>query len=145
MREDCITRTPRQNIDVFLFLRCYRARNMPSLLEGIEAKYGRDSEDFSALGIPILYVTRSNANAVPPVLVFNDFGIDSAGSEECLKSKCQNVQELDLAQNSLCQWTEVGTNVKNDRWHHNLRRVKDDRLIFTWQLLKELPNRLENQ
>uniref|UniRef100_A0A0A9X3S2 Tubulin-specific chaperone cofactor E-like protein n=1 Tax=Lygus hesperus TaxID=30085 RepID=A0A0A9X3S2_LYGHE len=79
---------------------------MPSLLEGIEAKYGRDSEDFE-LDIPILYVTRSNA--VPPVLVFNDFGIDSAGSEESLKSKCQNVQELDLAQNSLSQWAEVMT------------------------------------
>lgn len=77
---------------------------MPSLLEGIEAKYGSDSDDYE-LDIPILYVTRSTA--VPPVLVFNDFGIDSAGSEESLKTKCQNVQELDLAQNSLSQWTEV--------------------------------------
>ncbi|CAB0000895.1 unnamed protein product [Nesidiocoris tenuis] len=79
---------------------------MPSLLEGIEAKYGSDSDDYE-LDIPILYVTRSTA--VPPVLVFNDFGIDSAGSEESLKTKCQNVQELDLAQNSLSQWTEVMT------------------------------------
>lgn len=79
---------------------------MPSLLEGIEAKYGRES-DSSELDIPILYVPRKPQDYVPPILVFNDFGIDSAGSEEKLKCKCQNVQELDLAQNSLSQWAEV--------------------------------------
>ncbi|XP_014284968.1 tubulin-specific chaperone cofactor E-like protein isoform X1 [Halyomorpha halys] len=81
---------------------------MPSLLEGIEAKYGRES-DSSELDIPILYVPRKSQDYVPPILVFNDFGIDSAGSEEKLKCKCQNVQELDLAQNSLSQWAEVMT------------------------------------
>lgn len=81
---------------------------MPSLLEGIEAKYGQDS-DSSALEIPILYVPRKPDNYVPPILVFNDFGIDSAGSEDKLRHKCKNVQELDLAQNSLSQWAEVMT------------------------------------
>lgn len=84
------------------------AAKMPSLLEGIEAKYGREVEDCE-LDIPILYVPRKQHNFIPHVLVFNDFGIDSAGCEEHLRTKCQNVQELDLAQNSLSQWTEVMT------------------------------------
>lgn len=79
---------------------------MPSLLEGIEAKYGTELEDCE-LDIPILYVQGKTQNFMPQILVFNDFGIDSAGSEESLKSKCQHVQELDLAQNSLSQWAEV--------------------------------------
>ena len=82
---------------------------MPSLLEGIEAKYGTDADNCGELDIPILYVPRKNMDCVPPVLVFNDFGIDSAGSEESLKKKCQHVQELDLAQNCLSQWEEVGS------------------------------------
>ncbi|KAK9512384.1 hypothetical protein O3M35_000827 [Rhynocoris fuscipes] len=81
---------------------------MPSLLEGIEAKYGTELEDCE-LDIPILYVQGKSQNFTPHILVFNDFGIDSAGSEESLKSKCQHVQELDLAQNALSQWAEVLT------------------------------------
>ncbi|KAL1138747.1 hypothetical protein AAG570_008809 [Ranatra chinensis] len=79
---------------------------MPSLIEGIEAKYGTEA-DKCELDIPILYVPRKLQNFVPPVLVFNDFGIDSAGNEETLKSKCQHVQELDLAQNKLTRWDDV--------------------------------------
>lgn len=79
---------------------------MPSLLEGIEIKYGSDS-DSTQLEIPILYVPRKPENYLPPILVFNDFGIDSAGTEDKLRSKCGHVQELDLAQNNLSQWQEV--------------------------------------
>lgn len=84
---------------------------MPSLLEGIEAKYGEDN-DGSDLEIPILYVPRKQSNYIPPILVFNDFGIDSAGSVDKLQQKCHNVQELDLAKNSLSQWAEVKLNIE---------------------------------
>lgn len=76
---------------------------MPSLLEGIESKYGYNG---SMMELPMIYLRKSQGR-LPPVLVFNDFGIDSAGHEESLKTKCQHVQELDLAQNSLSQWNEV--------------------------------------
>lgn len=43
---------------------------------------------------------------VPSLLVLNDCDIDTAGSEN-LKIKCQDVSELDLAQNKLKDWFEV--------------------------------------
>ena len=48
------------------------------------------------------------AHSVPQVLVLNDCGIDQAGPPEDLKQKCNSVKELDLAQNKLENWNEVG-------------------------------------
>lgn len=81
---------------------------MPSLLEAIEAKYGDDNESLS-MDLPIaIYVPRKNPRCcIPSLLVLNDCAIDSAGSSDMLQDKCQQVEELDLAQNNLQSWTEV--------------------------------------
>jgi len=117
---------------------------MPSLLEGIEVKYGKDVN--CELDIPILYVSRKNENCSPQILVFNDFGIDSAGSEESLKSKCLNVQELDLAKNCLSQWAEVVTILRimprlefvNLSFNSLNHRLSDDLLYGGFPRLKNL-------
>lgn len=81
---------------------------MPSLLEAIENKYGEVAETCE-LDLPIaIYVPKKGPrNCIPSLLVLNDCSIDSAGTRELLQDKCQGVEELDLAQNCLTQWTEV--------------------------------------
>ncbi|CAH0386046.1 unnamed protein product [Bemisia tabaci] len=81
---------------------------MPSLLEAITEKYGADSMDsLDELPIAIYVPKRGPRNIVPSLLVLNDCDIDTAGSENELKQKCQCVEDLDLAQNNLTQWSEI--------------------------------------
>ena len=94
---------------------------MPSLLEALELKYGSSTTDCSltdeetessspkaALSVSIFIPKKSPRHTVPALLVLQDCDIESAGSDaEKLRSKCKNVEELDLAQNKLSQWTEV--------------------------------------
>lgn len=97
------------------------AVNMPSLLEALELKYGGSTTDCSltdeetessspkaALSVSIFIPKKSPRHTVPALLVLQDCDIESAGNDdEKLRSKCKNVEELDLAQNKLSQWTEV--------------------------------------
>ncbi|XP_076291188.1 tubulin folding cofactor E like protein mlt [Lasioglossum baleicum] len=94
---------------------------MPSLLEALELKYGSSTTDCSltdeetessspkaALSVSIFIPKKSPRHTVPALLVLQDCDIESAGNDdEKLRSKCKNVEELDLAQNKLSQWTEV--------------------------------------
>ncbi|KAG8279294.1 hypothetical protein J6590_004103 [Homalodisca vitripennis] len=80
---------------------------MPSLLEAIERKYGNDGECFDkVLPVIAIYVPPPR-QCLPPLLVFNDCDIDTAGNPAQLQDKCARVQELDLAQNSLTEWSEI--------------------------------------
>lgn len=97
------------------------AVKMPSLLEALELKYGSSTTDCSltddeaesgspkaALSVSIFIPKKSPRHTVPALLVLQDCDIESAGNDaEKLRSKCKNVEELDLAQNKLSQWTEV--------------------------------------
>lgn len=47
-------------------------------------------------------------HSTPQLLILNDCNIDRAGEPEDLKKKCRIVKELDLAQNKLNNWNEVG-------------------------------------
>lgn len=82
---------------------------MASLLEAIENKYGSDDPDDFRNDLPIaIYVPKkSPRKCIPSLLVLNDCDIDSAGDEQALDEKCQQVEELDLAQNKLSEWSEV--------------------------------------
>ncbi|EZA56266.1 Tubulin-specific chaperone cofactor E-like protein [Ooceraea biroi] len=94
---------------------------MPSLLEALELKYGSSTTDCSltddeaesgspkvALSVSIFIPKKSPRHTVPALLVLQDCDIESAGNDaEKLRSKCKNVEELDLAQNKLSQWAEV--------------------------------------
>jgi len=82
---------------------------MPSLLEAIDKKYGKEEADNFDLDLPIaIYVPKkSPRNSIPSLLVLNDCDIETAGDEQELEKKCQGVEELDLAQNKLARWTEV--------------------------------------
>ncbi|XP_012258017.2 tubulin-specific chaperone cofactor E-like protein isoform X2 [Athalia rosae] len=94
---------------------------MPSLLEALELKYGSSTTDCSltdeetesgspktALSVSIFVPKKSPRHTVPALLVLQDCDIESAGNDdEKLKNKCKNVEELDLAQNKLTQWTEI--------------------------------------
>ncbi|XP_066594944.1 tubulin-specific chaperone cofactor E-like protein [Prorops nasuta] len=94
---------------------------MPSLLEALELKYGSSIGDCSltdeetestspkaALSVSIFVPKKSPRHTVPALLVLQDCDIESAGhDDEKLRSKCKNVEELDLAQNKLSQWDEV--------------------------------------
>lgn len=94
---------------------------MPSLLEALELKYGSSTTDCSltdeetessspkaALSVSIFIPKKSPRHTVPALLVLQDCDIESAGHDaDKLRSKCKNVEELDLAQNKLSQWTEV--------------------------------------
>jgi hypothetical protein len=88
---------------------CFRFDEMPSLLEAIDKKYGREEADNFDLDLPVaIYVPKkSPRNSVPSLLVLNDCDIETAGDEQELEKKCQGVEELDLAQNKLARWTEV--------------------------------------
>lgn len=98
---------------------------MPSLLEALELKYGSTTNDCAecsltdeetelsgspktALSVSIFIPKKSPRHTVPALLVLQDCDIECAGNDaEKLKSKCKNVEELDLAQNKLSQWDEV--------------------------------------
>ncbi|KAG8229900.1 hypothetical protein J437_LFUL009764 [Ladona fulva] len=82
---------------------------MASLLEAIENKYGSDDPDEFGSDLPIaIYVPKkSPRKCIPSLLVLNDCDIESAGDEQALDEKCQQVEELDLAQNKLSEWSEV--------------------------------------
>ena len=94
---------------------------MPSLLEALELKYGSSTTDCSltdeetetgspkaALSISIFIPKKSPRHTVPALLVLQDCDIECAGNDdEKLKTKCRNVEELDLAQNKLSHWNEV--------------------------------------
>ncbi|XP_076167148.1 tubulin folding cofactor E like protein mlt isoform X2 [Ptiloglossa arizonensis] len=94
---------------------------MPSLLEALELKYGGSTTECSltdeetessspkaALSVSIFIPKKSPRHTVPALLVLQDCDIESAGNDaEKLRNKCKNVEELDLAQNKLSQWTEV--------------------------------------
>jgi len=82
---------------------------MPSILEAIDKKYGKEEGDSFDLDLPIaIYVPKkSPRNSIPSLLVLNDCDIETAGDEQELEKKCQGVEELDLAQNKLSRWTEV--------------------------------------
>ncbi|KOC62497.1 Tubulin-specific chaperone cofactor E-like protein [Habropoda laboriosa] len=94
---------------------------MPSMLEALELKYGSSTTDCSltdeetessspkaALSVSIFIPKKSPRHTVPALLVLQDCDIESAGNDaEKLRNKCKNVEELDLAQNKLSQWTEV--------------------------------------
>ncbi|XP_063993981.1 tubulin-specific chaperone cofactor E-like protein [Diachasmimorpha longicaudata] len=98
---------------------------MPSLLEALELKYGSTTADCpecsltdeeselsgspkTALSVSIFIPKKSPRHTVPALLVLQDCDIECAGNDaEKLKSKCKNVEELDLAQNKLSQWDEV--------------------------------------
>lgn len=81
---------------------------MPSLLEAINSKYGiYGDEIYDHTPVAIYVPKRSPRKYIPSLLVLNDCDIDSAGHELDLKEKCKTVEDLDLAQNNLSQWTEV--------------------------------------
>ncbi|XP_046383123.1 tubulin-specific chaperone cofactor E-like protein [Ischnura elegans] len=81
---------------------------MASLLEAIENKYGSDDPEVgSDLPIAIYVPKKSPRKCIPSLLVLNDCDIESAGDEQALDEKCQQVEELDLAQNKLSEWSEV--------------------------------------
>lgn len=105
---------------------------MPSLLEALELKYGDaapssdcccltdDEQDpnpsvlsgsprsTAALSVSIFIPKKSPRHTVPALLVLQDCDIECAGGDdEKLRSKCRNVEELDLAQNKLNKWDEV--------------------------------------
>lgn len=80
---------------------------MPSLLEAIDRKYGDEWDCFDKILPAIAIFVPPPRGCLPPLLVFNDCSIDSAGSPEVLQDKCSRVQELDLAQNCLTEWSEV--------------------------------------
>lgn len=82
---------------------------MSSLLEAIDTKYGKEEADNYDPDLPVaIYVPKkSPRNSIPSLLVLNDCDIESAGDEQELEEKCQEVEELDLAQNKLKRWTEV--------------------------------------
>ncbi|XP_043285078.1 tubulin-specific chaperone cofactor E-like protein [Venturia canescens] len=95
---------------------------MPSLLEALELKYGSSTTDCSltdeetesgspkssALSISIFIPKKSPRHTVPALLILQDCDIECAGNDcEKLRTKCRNVEELDLAQNKLSQWDEV--------------------------------------
>lgn len=94
---------------------------MPSLLEALELKYGSSTTDCSltdeetessspkaALSISIFIPKKSPRHTVPALLVLQDCDIECAGNDaEKLRTKCRNVEELDLAQNKLSHWDEV--------------------------------------
>lgn len=107
---------------------------MPSLLEALELKYGdaapclTDEEQeppsppigppptslsgsprsTAALSVSIFIPKKSPRHTVPALLVLQDCDIECAGADdEKLRSKCRNVEELDLAQNKLTKWDEV--------------------------------------
>lgn len=67
-------------------------------------------------------------HSTPQLLILNDCNIDRAGEPEDLKKKCRIVKELDLAQNKLNNWNEVGAKAGAlaavSEWTSNkLRRV----------------------
>ncbi|KAJ9601305.1 hypothetical protein L9F63_000527 [Diploptera punctata] len=82
---------------------------MPSLLEAIDKKYGKEENENCGLELPIaIYVPKkSPRNSIPSLLVLNDCDIETAGDDQELEKICQGVEELDLAQNKLARWTEV--------------------------------------
>jgi len=80
---------------------------MPSLLEAIDSKYGDDWSCHDKIMPAIAIFVPPPRNCLPPLLVFNDCSIDSAGNPDQLLDKCGRVQELDLAQNSLTEWSEI--------------------------------------
>jgi hypothetical protein len=99
---------------------------MPSLLEALELKYGdvpvdscltdeelepptlSGSPRSAALSVSIFIPKKSPRHTVPALLVLQDCDIECAGADdEKLRSKCRNVEELDLAQNKLSKWDEV--------------------------------------
>ncbi|PSN36399.1 Tubulin-specific chaperone cofactor E-like protein [Blattella germanica] len=106
---------------------------MPSLLEAIDKKYGKEENENCDLGLPIaIYVPKkSPRNSIPSLLVLNDCDIETAGDEQELEKKCQGVEELDLAQNKLARWTEVFDILKH------MPRVKFVNLSFN-NLAEEL-------
>lgn len=102
------------------------AVRMPSLLEALELKYGDTPADScltdeeleppilngsprsTALSVSIFIPKKSPRHTVPALLVLQDCDIECAGADdEKLRSKCRNVEELDLAQNKLSKWDEV--------------------------------------
>lgn len=115
----------------FFFFKFQNAVKMPSLLEALELKYGdtapasdcclTDDEQESsasaqlsgsprsaALSVSIFIPKKSPRHTVPALLVLQDCDIECAGADdEKLRSKCRNVEELDLAQNKLSKWDEV--------------------------------------
>ena len=46
---------------------------------------------------------------IPNNLALNQLNIDCAGNENDLRKLCESVRELDLADNKLICWTQVGT------------------------------------
>lgn len=80
---------------------------MPTLLEAIERKYGDDWGSLDKMLPAISIYVPPPRGSLPPLLVFNDCSIDSAGEPNELQDKCSRVQELDLAQNCLTEWDEV--------------------------------------
>ncbi|XP_069682915.1 tubulin-specific chaperone cofactor E-like protein isoform X2 [Periplaneta americana] len=112
---------------------------MPSLLEAIDKKYGKEEAENFDLDLPIaIYVPKkSPRNSIPSLLVLNDCDIETAGDEQELEKKCQGVEELDLAQNKLARWTEVFDILKH------MPRVKFVNLSFN-NLTEELVN-LDNR
>ncbi|KAL2749061.1 tubulin-specific chaperone cofactor E-like protein [Vespula maculifrons] len=105
----------------YLDLEPYNVVRMPSLLEALELKYGSSTTECSltddegesgspkaALSVSIFIPKKSPRHTVPALLVLQDCDIECAGNDdEKLRNKCKNVEELDLAQNKLSQWTEV--------------------------------------
>ncbi|XP_049944263.1 tubulin-specific chaperone cofactor E-like protein isoform X1 [Schistocerca serialis cubense] len=82
---------------------------MPSLLEALDKKYGKEEDDTLDLDVPIaIYVPKKGPRrCIPSLLVLNDCDIESAGDEDQLGLKCHGVEELDLAQNRLSRWREI--------------------------------------
>lgn len=80
---------------------------MPSLLEAIDRKYGKDEHLCNDLPIAIYVPRKGPRNCIPSLLVLNDCDIESAGDDQELERKCHAVEELDLAQNKLSEWREV--------------------------------------
>lgn len=87
---------------------------MPSLLEAIEHKYGQcddgDPEDNGHISVAIFVPRKPPRVCIPSLLVLNNCGIATAGSEhqvDQLADKCALVEELDLATNCLSEWGET--------------------------------------
>ena len=57
----------------------------------------------------LYFLIESGSLVLPEHLALNGYKVSSAGSETELKELCSSVTELDLAQNELCEWTEVST------------------------------------
>lgn len=89
------------------YLSLFQTDEMPSLVEAIESKYGDDWDSFDKILPAIAIFVPPPRGSLPPMLVFNDCSIDSAGNLTVLQDKCTRIQELDLAQNCLTEWSEV--------------------------------------